>query len=162
MTRKKILFHYACQDREKACQVVTVKLFLTSAIAMFSQHVIERKKSRANTLIYMQYTSSRRVSLLTLEYGRRRARICACVDIRPNCFSLCMFPTNKSTHHHHHHPHHQTSLFSFQYIVRLVIASSRFPAQKKQGLPFLSLYYFSPGFNVSSRHLNPYVISYRY
>ena len=85
----------------------------------------KEKKNKTNASVYLQLTLIFFLFLHSRVLSTEASsNMSVCVDIDSNCFSLCMFLLNKSTHHRHHH--HQASFVFLIHLFRLIIASSRF------------------------------------
>ena len=127
--------------REKLCFVeqenyLVIQLFLVTTIEVSSVSLLKdfydgidnkkKRKKKQNKCIcllvaHINFFPFLHTRVLSTEAS---SNMCVCVDIDSNCFSLCMFLLNKSTHHQHHH--HQASFVFLIHLFRLIIASSRF------------------------------------
>jgi len=114
-----------------------VKLFLAlmievsgvSALREFYDRISKKKKrQRRKTKEMFLCICSSHLFFFALEYRCRQARICACVDIRPNCFSLCVSYEQKHTSSSSSPSSGCCCLFNASFW--LVIASSKFERKK--------------------------------
>lgn len=82
-----------------------VKLFLALMMEVSSLSTLKEFYDGTYIKQKRRKTKDMRLSIIgshlfffALQYGRRQARICACVDIRPNCFSLCVCVSYEQKH----------------------------------------------------------------
>jgi hypothetical protein len=105
------------------------------------------------------FISSSHLFFFALEYGCRQARICAYVDMRPNCFSLCVCYEQSTLHHHHYHHYSASFVFSMRLSTSYCLKQI-FEKEKTEFSIIIYLFYFASITQFSGASYNPFLLAY--